>query len=106
MLTLKIGASARDFDNIDLIDEGWINQQIRGLRGDKHSLCIRVTINEGPLNMVLATPDCGSANGGSRPPNADEEKVFDIWKKNGLDQKNFEAVHLIAFLKQIRKALR
>jgi hypothetical protein len=71
MISVKIGASARDFASVNDVEESWVNRQVSGLRGDYHTVCVRVTVNEGPLHLTLATPDCaGAAGGGGRPPNA------------------------------------
>lgn len=103
MITVKIGANARDFQDVGHVDEHWLNQQINGLRGDKHPVCIRVSISEGPLNMTLATADCSGSGGGGRMPNSEEEEAFALWKKLGLDRKEFQGHTLVAFFKQVRK---
>lgn len=81
-------------------DEQWINQQINRRRADGQVVCVRVTIHEDGLNMVLATPTCG-AGGGGRPPSPEERRVFDLWKKRGLDDENFSGGNVVAFLKQL-----
>ena len=102
MVTVKIGASSRDFDSVERIDESWINQQIRGLKKDNHPVCVRVTIHEGSLNMTLTTPECPAAGVGGRPPNRDEARAFDLWDKHGLNRGDFQGGNLIAFFKQLR----
>ena len=102
MINLKIGASERRFNNIGEIDENWINQQINGLRNDRHSTFIRISINEGPVHMSLQTIDCTSSDGGGRMPNNNESKIFDLWKELRLDSKSFNGETLVVFFKRIR----
>jgi hypothetical protein len=107
MVIVKIGASARDFTSVNDIEESWINRQISGLRGDHHPVCVRVTVNEGPLNLMLTTPDCaGSGGGGGRPPNAKEAETFALWERVGLNKSEFSGGNLVAFFKQLRQFIR
>jgi hypothetical protein len=103
MIIVKIGPSEQNFETADRVDENWINRQLQGQRGDIGSVCVRVRINEGPVHMSLTTPTCASSGGGFRPPNSEEEKVFDLWERLGLNRKNFQEDSLIAFFKQVRR---
>jgi hypothetical protein len=80
--------------------EQWINHQIARRRADGISVCVRVIIKERDLDMILSTPTCKNRVGGGRPPTPREDKVFDLWKKRGLDNPDFTGGNLIAFLKQ------
>jgi hypothetical protein len=102
MIALKIGANARDFADIGGVDESWISRQINGLQGDHYPVCVRVTVEEGPINMTLATTDCAASGGGGRPPNAQESQAFELWEKLGLSKRGFSGGNLIAFFKQLR----
>jgi hypothetical protein len=106
MIAVKIGANARDFRSVDEVEESWLNRQISGLRDDHHPVCVRVTVNEGPLNMSLTTADCSASDGGSRPPNATEAQAFELWRKLGLDKSEFSGGNLVAFFKQLRRLVR
>lgn len=105
MIAVKIGANARDFSNVDDVEESWINRQINGLRGDHYPVCVRVKVNEGPLNMTLATADCDASGGGGRLPNAEEAQAFELWEKLGLSNPGFSGGNLVAFFKQLRKLI-
>ena len=105
MITIKIGVTERKYDHIESVDEHWINQQIRGLRGDDQDICVRVQIRNGNVSMSLATPNCVLSGGGSRQPNTLEQKVFDLWDKLGLNAPGFQGGNLVAFFKQARKIL-
>jgi hypothetical protein len=105
MVTVKIGASERTFENVEGVEEGWVNQQIKGLRGDGHPVCIFVTLNEGPVSIFLSTPDCQKLPGGSRPLTPEEERAFDLWDKLGLNRPDFQGHSLIAFFKQVRRII-
>lgn len=105
MVTVKIGPYSRDFESVDRVEESWVNRQINGLRGDKQPVCVRVTIQEGSLNITLATPDCAASGGGSRPPNSDERRVFELWEDNRLNRPDFQGGNLISFFKKVRKII-
>ena len=100
MITIKIGSSEQSYENAD---ESWINQQINGRRRDGQSVCVRVVINNGSINMVLSTPNCATGGGGGRSPNLQEQRIFDLWDKHGLNKTDFHGGNLIAFLKQLRR---
>jgi hypothetical protein len=102
MIRIQIGDEERDLDNAD---EHWINQQINRRRADGKSVCVRVTIHAGDLDMVLSTPTCGASGGGSRPPRPGEKEVFDLWNERGLNKADFTGGNLVAFLKQIKNVL-
>jgi hypothetical protein len=103
MVTVKIGASERKFERVDNIEESWINQQVNGLKKDGHSVCIRISINQGAINLSLATPDCSMSGGSRRPPNTEERRIFEIWDSLGLNNSGVQGGKLIAFFKQIRR---
>lgn len=106
MVIVKIGASARDFTSVNDIEESWINGQINGLRGDRHEVCVRVNVNEGPLNLTLATADCIGGGGGGRLPNDQEAEAFALWERLGLNKSEFSGGNLVAFFKQLRRLIR
>ena|SRR2546426_322317 len=106
MIGIKIGAIARDFSNVDGVEESWINSQIGGLRRDHNPVCVRVKVNEGLLNMTLATAGCDASGGGGRLPNAQEAQAFELWDKLGLSKPGFSGGNLVAFFKQLRRLIR
>jgi hypothetical protein len=98
MIKIRIDETEMD---ISSADESWINQQINRRRADGLSVCVRVTIKEGDLDMILSTPTCPSTGGG-RPPRPHEQETFNLWNQRGLGERNFTGGNLIAFLKQLR----
>lgn len=101
MITIRIGDNVRDLEDVRNIDESWINQQINRRREDGLSVCVRISIKEGSLNMALSSTGCPSGGGG-RQPNQQEQKVFDLWEKVGMKKADFHGGNLVAFLKQLR----
>ena len=101
MVTVKIGSIEKDLEDVE---ENWINQQVNGLRRDGKSVCVRVRIKTGSLNVVLTTPEC-SVGGGTRPPNPQEKEIFELWNKRGLNESDFTGGNLVAFIKQLCKML-
>lgn len=97
MIKVRIGDVEK---NLQDVRESWINEQLNRRRRDHESICVQVTINKPPLNMVLSTPAC-SGPGGSRAPNDRERGIFELWEKHKLNDLNFTGGNLIAFLRQI-----
>lgn len=102
MIRVQIGGDERD---LATADEQWINQQINRRRADGQTVCVRVTVKEGDLSMVLSTPTCGGSGGGGRPPRPQEKEIFNLWNQRGLDDANFTGGNLVAFLKQLKHLL-
>jgi|SRR6267143_4277432 len=101
MISLTIGSDSREIKTKSDIDESWINHQIGGRRADGLSVCVRVTIREDNLDMILSTPGCGGGLGGGRQANPAERSMFDLWAKRGLNDPNFTGGALVAFLNQL-----
>jgi hypothetical protein len=102
MIRIQIGDAEMDLGNVD---ESWINQQINRRRGDGLVVCVKVTVKDGDLDMILATPTCGPGGGQARPPRPHEKSVFDLWNQQGLNDANFTGGKLVAFLKKLKQIL-
>jgi hypothetical protein len=100
VITVRINTDERDMT--DAIDEQWINQQINRRRAAGETACVRVTLQEPGLNVLLTTPGC-AGGGGSRPPIGAEQAVIDLWRERGLDRSDFTGGNVVAFLKQLRR---
>ena len=100
MVKIKIGGNER---NIEEADSSWINQQINRQRKDG-PVCVRVTINNNDVNMVLSSGNCPQGGGG-RPPRPKEKEIFELWDKHQLNEKDFPSGQLVSFIKQITKLL-
>lgn len=99
MIRIRIGDEERDYASAD---EQWINQQINRRRADGQVVCVRVTVRESGLDMILSTPSCKTSGGSGRPPRPEEKRVFDLWDKRGLNDASFTGGNLIAFLRQLK----
>ncbi len=102
MIRIRIGETEKEFGSAD---ESWINQQINRRRAEGQTVCVRVTVHEGDLNMVLSTPSCVTSGGGGRPPSPREKELFDLWNQRGLNDTDFTGGNLVAFLKQLKNLL-
>jgi hypothetical protein len=102
MIRIRIGDMERELANAD---EHWITEQINRRRADGQTVCVRVTVHEGDLNMELSTPTCEARGGSNRPPRPREKEVFDLWDKRGLNDADFTGGNLVAFLKQLKSLL-
>ena len=100
VITVQIGTSKKD---ISEANESWIIQQINRRRKDGQEVCVEVRIRTDSLDFTLATPNCGGSHG--RRPQPNEQEIFDLWKKHGLNESEFKGGNLVAFVKQLRKML-
>lgn len=67
MITIQVGSSER---NLGEISEGWLSQQVNQRRKDGQPTCVRVTIRNNDVEMVLSTGACPKGGGGGgRAPN-------------------------------------
>lgn len=97
MIEVQIGSEKRGIKDAS---PSWIREQLDRRRREGDRVCVQVFIDKPSLHMRLTTPDCPSTGGG-RPPTAQEQKIFDLWKKRRLDNPDFTSGNLIAFLRQI-----
>lgn len=105
MIDLKIGINSKKFSSLSQIDENWIKQQINLSNNTGQLFCIRVLIDQDPVNLVLATQGCSSSGGGSRLPNKDERRIFDLWNEMKLDGSGFQPEKFIIFFKRLRSIM-
>ncbi len=101
MVKIKIGSEGR---NMEDVDSSWINQQINRRRKDG-PVCVRITINDGAIDMTLSLGDYSQSAGGKRLPRSQEKGVFSLRDKHGLNEVDFPSGHLVAFVKQLQKLL-
>ena len=102
MITVKIGQEER---NVGEADPQWINQQISSRRSAGESVCIRVKILDGEVDLLLSTPACGSGKGAGRQARPRELEVLDLWRQRGLNEEDFTGGGLVAFLQQLERIL-
>lgn len=98
MIKVRIGESERELNDAT---PQWINEQITRRKNDGVTVCIRVLINTGALNLTLSTPTCGGGGGGGRPPNSQESEILALWDKLHLSTSEFSGGNLVAFLRQV-----
>lgn len=99
MVKIKIGSEER---NKEEVDSSWINQQINRGRNDG-PVCVRVTIKNDAVNMILSSGDCPRNDGGRRTPRTQEKEIFDLWDIHGLNEAGFPSGHLVAFITKLQK---
>jgi hypothetical protein len=103
-ITIQIQDNSRDFSGGRDIDESWVNEQINRRRRDGQAICVRVLLHEDPINISLSS-GCPASGGSSRRPNSDEQKIFDLWDKVGMNKADFRGGNLLAFLKQLHRVI-
>ncbi|WP_332687980.1 hypothetical protein [Devosia sp.] len=104
MSTISINNETRPLEQADA---NWITRQINGRREDGVSVCVRVSIQSPNINVALATSGCqsGGGSGGGRAPNNGERDVLDLWERHKLNQSDFPAGQLVAFVGQVLRLL-
>lgn len=102
LILIRIGEEERQFD---AADEHWITQQLNRRRNDGITPCVKVTVHQGDLDLVLATAGCASGPGGGRCPTQQENAIFDLWQSRGLNDSGFSAGNLVAFIEQLKRNL-
>jgi hypothetical protein len=85
------------------ITSSWINEQIEGRRAAGNSVCVRVIIKIGSLDLALSTPTCPASGGGSRAPNPQEEKILRLWNEKGMNSDHFKTAQLLSFLAEAKR---
>jgi hypothetical protein len=89
----------------DGIDEGWISRTIQGLRNDGRSVCVRVTVKDDGIDLVLTAGICPSGQGG-RQPTARERALIEAWSKCAVSSDvNFPPGRLVQCLKELQRAV-
>jgi len=101
MITVTVGNVDRPLEEAT---PDWINHQINRRRGDGISVCVRVTIKEGDVNVILTTPSC-NGTGGGRQPNPREQAILDLWHHRGLREPDFTGGNVVAFLRQLSRLI-
>jgi hypothetical protein len=88
------------------LDEEWVHQQINRRREAGESVCVRVSIEQNELNIMLSTKTCAATG---RLPIIEhsplEKKILQLWRERGLDTKEFTSSNLIAFVNQLQDLL-
>lgn len=102
MITISIGNATR---GIETADAHWIIQQIQDRRKDGVSVCVIVRVRQGDLDLTLATIGCSGSGGGRRPLTHGEKGVVDLWMSRGLSEPDFAPGNMVAFLRQLSRAL-
>lgn len=100
MIIVSIGEEQRSLQDATPV---WINEQIQRRRADGQSICAKISIQQGGINMSLATPNCISTPGGRRRPTQEEKELFALWADRGLNDPHFSGGNLVAFLAQLRR---
>ena len=95
---VEIAGESRALDDAE---PEWVNRRIHRMRADGLAVWVRVTINDGAVNIVLQTPGCPSRPGASRRANADERELFDLWDKHHLNDAHFSGGDVVSLLRQL-----
>lgn len=70
-------------------------------RTEGASVCVKVIIENGEINLTLATAACFNSAGRRRKLTKLENDVVNLWNKLHLNEVNFTSGNLFAFNKQV-----
>lgn len=104
-IIVKIGSQERRWESFREIEENWIIEQLHRSRQLGQSVCMVVRLQSPDINLSLTTPTCGGGGGGGRRPNAQEQRIIDLWHDRGLSSPSFAPGQVIAFLSHLRHLL-
>lgn len=99
MTKVWIGNDERDLRDAT---DGWLRSSLEQLRRSGAAVCVKVRIEEGDVDMILATTGCPSGEGG-RPFRDEEKRIFEQWRRHRLDTEHFTAHDLEEFLAPLKK---
>jgi hypothetical protein len=102
MVTVTIGGMSVPATNAG---EGWVNQMISETRKRHESVCVQVSVNEPGVQLMLATPACGSSGGGVRLPNERERRIIDAWARRRLNEASFSPGDVGAFINDLARLI-
>jgi hypothetical protein len=92
--SVKIGEAERE---LGTVTREWVLNQVDRRRAQGIAVCMRVSIRQGSINMVLSTPSCPTAPT-QRKPNEQERKILDRWDRMGLSEEDPTGQDVIEFL--------
>jgi hypothetical protein len=105
MITVRVesssGGAEQHWNTLREVEESWITQQVNRRRAAGETVCVRVTVNHGAINVGFITPTCARSGGGGRPATTQEQTVIELWDKQGLNKADFSGGAIISFLKQL-----
>ncbi len=101
MAYVQIGSAQRSLE--DALRGGWIPQQIQGRRHDGVDACVRVYLPEASLTLQTADCPCGLGGGGGL--NGVQASIVESWRRHGLDQPGYPPGALVAFLRDVLRAV-
>jgi hypothetical protein len=101
MLTVEIDGETRDISDVS---EDWIAGRFRRHEGSAVS-CVVIRIQTTGVDLRLASASCSGGVSGTRQPNPREQEIIELWRERNLGASTFAPGNLIAFLKQLRKAI-
>ena len=103
MIKIKIADDDRPGNPLD---EEWVHQQINRRRDAGESVCVRVTLEQNELNIMLSTKTCAAT--GHPPitnPSPLEKKIYEFWKGRKLNAVDFTSSNVVAFIIHLQDLL-
>lgn len=100
MITLQIGTSERRDGEIE---KRWIQDQVNSRKKNGESVCVRIHIQCGDVNLRLKSRDCSKSTGGSRPLNNKEQHIVDEWTQKGFPNKDINPGMVVSFWEFLKR---
>ena len=106
MIKVKVGGTELAYDSVREVEESRILGMISALRREGQPVCVLVTVEQYPVDLLLPAGACtGMSNGVRRPLKPEEQRIIEVWERHKLNRADFHEGELIAFLKQLRRLL-
>lgn len=100
-IRIRIGQDERELTQADM---HWITSRIRQEEADHGSVCIRIFIKTGDVDIILSSGGCPNmGGGGGRRATAREQEFFDLWHQFGLNANGVTGGKVNAFLERARR---
>jgi len=88
-------------NSVDANDESTITRTINSFKAKDMAVCVQINIKTPGIDVLLTTDACGPSGGSGRQATAQEQALFDLWRRHDLQTGRFAGGQLIAFLKKL-----
>ena len=99
MIEISIGGEHRYGRDVT---PAWLRSGIDKLRQSGSPVCVKIRIQSGTIDMILATEECPSSVDEGRPFRPEERKIFELWQRKNLTENQFSVNDLAEFIAAVR----
>ena len=100
MIKVQIEGIEKIFSELSV---SWVHEQIKQRQRDGLSVCVRVFVTTGNIDLVLSSGECFSSGASNRRATKDECRIFDLWDDFQLKNVPINSGRVISFLQKIKQ---